>query len=476
MFNSPSPPSLPPRLSLPCSLVEFAPSAGSPAELLDVTQKAARLVRGNWVLKTELALGLHWSLRIASAQKDIASGAGGSAHHGGGRGHSIAAQLGLKPPVHARLQSARDLLLSHMALAHEPTIDARRLSAATGLPLRLLKPLLESLCVRTSLGAAGPGGKGASTVPVPTGDVWAFKLPRDTAFEAAFPGLVEASRKAARKKEAQATRYFEGLGLPPLADVGPGGVVTGPHASRRARASSDADSSAAPDASGGGSGAGGGADGGEQLPDDVASARAMAKTPSGKGLLGASGGADGAKAGAKKAPGAAAGGSGGASGAAGAAAGAPSSSGPSAAAADLPKLPFTKAAADLRRSMSVDFQRRILMLLDDALRRKGVVSRCAIARAMLASADAPHVRELLTKAAALGGATLQALTSAAAAAVAARNHAGLPPRLCEAMDVFLLVSVQLSVRRVGQPATVRSARPPTSSFVLSLSHASTPSS
>jgi len=149
---------------------------------------------------SELALGLHWSLRLGA----LVSGGG---HHGGGRGHSIAAQLGLRPAVHTRLQNARELLICHFTLTASPpvsagsggaapssggvrhspaTIDARRLAAATGLPMRLLKPLLESLCVRTSLGASGPGGKGApSTVPIPTGDIWAFKLPDDAAFEAA---------------------------------------------------------------------------------------------------------------------------------------------------------------------------------------------------------------------------------------------------------------------------------------------------
>lgn len=136
---------------------------------------------------SELALGLHWSLRLGALASAGGGGAGGASggHHGGGRGHSIAAQLGLRPAMHTRLQNARELLICHFTLwtppppaplagaaatgsgggaqpppaSTPPTIDARKLAAATGLPMRLLKPLLESLCVRTSLGASGPGGE-----------------------------------------------------------------------------------------------------------------------------------------------------------------------------------------------------------------------------------------------------------------------------------------------------------------------------
>lgn len=138
-------------------LVEFAVSAPDVGTLLDVTQRCARLVRGNWVIKTEIALGLHWSVRLHNVATQAGSGGGGSAagggtaiksdpgfafasssgasgvgsHHGGGRGHSIAGQLGLKQGVHQRLMHARDLLLCWLTLGSSPTVDASKFAAVS---------------------------------------------------------------------------------------------------------------------------------------------------------------------------------------------------------------------------------------------------------------------------------------------------------------------------------------------------------
>lgn len=52
-------------------IAALATAASDYRELLEHCARAARLVRGNWVLKSDLAYGLHWSVRIAHHMQQL---------------------------------------------------------------------------------------------------------------------------------------------------------------------------------------------------------------------------------------------------------------------------------------------------------------------------------------------------------------------------------------------------------------------
>ena len=101
---------------------------------------------------------------------------------------------------------------------------------------------------------------------------------------------------------------------------------------------------------------------------------------------------------------------------------------------DLPRIPLPAGGAHVRRHLPADTQRRVLMLLDDVLRRRGVVSRGALAGLLAAASESAHVGALLrgVSAASPPG------PAAPPAALCAEAAAGRPsPLLCETIDAFL---------------------------------------
>lgn len=109
-------------------VLEFTSSAYSLNDVMEWLVKNARLVRGNWVLRSDLFYQPHWSVRD---KKGHGAGGGGGriGRVGGAAGRAASAHGTLRPAVLQRLVAARDYVLC--AFAKSSLVDAEAVAEAT---------------------------------------------------------------------------------------------------------------------------------------------------------------------------------------------------------------------------------------------------------------------------------------------------------------------------------------------------------
>lgn len=119
-------------------ILEHVPSASSIQEVLAVLEKIGRVVRGNWVLKSDVFFQPNWKTRHSRTK-------GGPGSRGGraGRAPSI-------PPVRAamieRLAAARDLILLRIMQNADAQVDVEDIMRETNLSRRVIVEIVSRLC------------------------------------------------------------------------------------------------------------------------------------------------------------------------------------------------------------------------------------------------------------------------------------------------------------------------------------------
>ena len=194
-------------------IIELASSARSLAEIVEACESLGRLVRGNWVLKSEVYFGQPWHVK--------ASAAGAAVSGGGGRQRAGVTSSALSTAAITRLAAARDHFLAAFNASPDGCVDAGDGCAATGLSMKAAIAILEKMAdvvdegLYAAEGLQGAAAELASALAGPTianknvhmaqrraglsgGELrpaYCFKQPVDTQFTSRFPLETERHRK-----------------------------------------------------------------------------------------------------------------------------------------------------------------------------------------------------------------------------------------------------------------------------------------
>lgn len=364
-------------------LLELCSSATSLLEVVGVCENLARLVLGNWVLKSDVFFAQPWHVRVGAGAS--ARGSGFVARTSGG---AAAAAAGGHPAVlrqatATRYANARDFCLISFAASPTRCVDVAEVCTSTRLSARVVIAILEKLGdlvdedeVAMAVAAtaeeellrslAGPtidngnvhmqrrkerlGANGSPRL------IYRFKQPIDSQFTDRFPAEAEKHRKWWRRREAEVKESFASLAEDDDSDedfsakmrgVESAGVIAGASAGA---ASSDV-------------GAGVGAGAGAALSTGAASGMSV-----GVDALGAAG-ADG---------------------------------GVSVSSAPFPPVFRPSVGVSIISGLDADSTRALAAVVDDALSRAGVLTLDAVAQRVRSLTDVAAPRALFSQICAVG--------------------------------------------------------------------------